>query len=84
MDQYLRKLKQIFFEEPEFTELRHEISERQNIMAEHLDSEELHNLSELVDAMEALQVEVSLAAFAAGIGFALGLVGELRTDEQYL
>lgn len=84
MDQYLRKLKQIFFEEPEFMELRQEISGRQNTLSERLDSDGLHNLSALVDAMEALQIEVSLAAFAAGIRFALGFVGELRTDEQYL
>lgn len=84
MDQYLRKLRQTFFEEPEYPELHQEIAETRQTLSKSLDPDRRRKLLALVDAMEALQDEVSLAAFAAGIRFALGLVGELRTDEQYL
>lgn len=84
MEQYLLKLRQTFFEEPEFPELHQEIAETRQTLSKSLDPDCRRKLLTLIDALGALQDEVSLAAFAAGIRFALGLVGELHTDDPYL
>ena len=80
---YLRGLQDTFYEEPDFEELQQEISDLRSDLSAKLEREDRHKLLKLVDTSAELNEECSLAAFAAGMRLAFGIMAELHLEPFY-
>lgn len=79
---YMCALQQQFFEEPECTELRHEIKELHQQLVQ---SQESHKqVLKLLDLEDALKDEISLASFAAGFQLAWEITKEMGKPYSFL
>ena len=78
MYEYMRGLQRQFFKEPDFPELRQELNELHQELAEDSPKDERRKLLKLVDLEAELRDEISLASFAAGFRLAWGIIGELN------
>ena len=83
MYEYMRGLQRQFFKEPDFSELRQEINEIHQALAEGKAKQERRKLLKLVDLEAELSDEISLASFAAGFRLAWGIIAELNTEPPY-
>ena len=83
MYEYMRGLQRQFFKEPDFSELRQEINEIHQALAEGKPKPERRSLLKLVDLEAELRDEISLASFAAGFRLAWGIIAELNTEPPY-
>ena len=80
---YLRGLQDIFYEAPEFEELQQEVDQLYNDLSSKLEQENRHKLLKLVDNSTEISEERSLAAFAAGMRLAFGIMAELHLEPFY-
>ena len=83
MCEYMRGLQRQFFKEPDFPELRQEISEIHQALTAGKAKPERRSLLKLVDLEAELRDEISLASFAAGFRLAWGIIAELNTEPPY-
>ena len=83
MYEYMRGLQRQFFKEPDFSELRQEINEIHQALAEGKPKPERRSLLKLVDLEAELRDEISLASFAAGFRLAWGIIAELNAEPPY-
>ena len=83
MYEYMRGLQRQFFKEPDFLELRQELNELHQELAEDSPKDERRKLLKLVDLEAELRDEISLASFAAGFRLAWGIIGELNIEPPY-
>ena len=80
---YLRGLQNVFYEAPDFEELQQEINELYSDLSAKLEREDRHKLLKLMDNSTEISEERSLAAFAAGMRLAFGIMAELHLEPFY-
>lgn len=80
---YLRGLQDVFYETPEFEELQQEVNELHSDLSAKLEREDRHKLLKLIDNSTEISEERSLAAFAAGMRLAFGIMAELHLEPFY-
>ena len=83
MHDYMQALQQRFFRKPQCEELRQTVEETFRKLFTRIGDEDKHKLLLIVDSMDAIRDEVSLASFVAGFKLAWGISRELETDGLY-
>ena len=83
MHDYMRALQQRFFRKPQCEDLRQTVEETCKELFTRMGDEDKRKLLLIVDSMDAIRDEVSLASFVAGFKPAWGISRELETDGLY-
>ena len=83
MHDYMQALQQRFFRKPRCEELRQTVDITCKELFTRMSDEDKRKLLLIVDSMEAIRDEVSLASFIAGFKLAWGISRELETDGLY-
>ena len=83
MHDYMRALQQRFFRQPQCEELRQTVDITCKELFTRMSGEDKYKLLLIVDSMDAIRDEVSLASFMAGFKLAWGISRELETDGLY-
>ena len=83
MNDYMKALRQRFFQEPECTELEAKIESARQEVRDCLDQLHRRKLMDLIDTQNVLCDEISLASFTAGFKLAIGIAKELEADGLY-
>lgn len=83
MHDYMRALQQRFFQKPQCEEIRQTVDTTSKELFTRMSDEDKHKLLLIVDSMDAIRDEVSLASFVAGFKLAWGISRELETDGLY-
>ena len=83
MHDYMRALQQRFFRKPQCEDLHQTVEETCRELCTRMWEEDKRNLLLIVDSMDAIRDEVSLASFMAGFKLAWGISRELETDGLY-
>ena len=83
MHDYMQALQQRFFRKPRCEELRQTVEETCKELFARMGDEDKHKLLLIVDSMDAIRDEASLASFVAGFKLAWGISRELETDGLY-
>ena len=83
MHDYMRALQQRFFRKPQCEDLRETVENTCGEFLKRMSDEDKRKLLLIVDSMDAIRDEVSLASFMAGFKLAWGISRELETDGLY-
>ena len=83
MHDYMQALQQRFFRKSQSEELRQTVEETSKELFTRMGEEDKRKLLLIVDSMDAIRDEVSLASFMAGFKLAWGISRELETDGLY-
>ena len=83
MHDYMRALQQRFFRKPQCEDNRQTVEETCRELFTRMGEEDKRKLLLIVDSMDAIRDEVSLASFIAGFKLAWGISRELETDGLY-
>ena len=83
MHDYMQALKQRFFRKPRCEGLHQTVEETCKELFTRMGEEDKRKLLLIVDSMDAIRDEVSLASFIAGFKLAWGISRELETDGLY-
>ena len=83
MHDYMQALQQRFFRKPRCEELRQTVDTTCKELFTRMSDEDKRKLLLIVDSMDAIRDEVSLASFIAGFKLAWGISRELETDGLY-
>ena len=83
MHDYMQALQQRFFRKPRCEELRQTVDTTCKELFTRMSDEDKRKLLLIVDSMDAIRDEVSLASFIAGFKLAWGISRELETDGFY-
>ena len=83
MHDYMRALQQRFFRAPRCEDLRMTVEDTCGEFLKRMSDEDKRKLLLIVDSMDAIRDEVSLASFVAGFKLAWGISRELETDGLY-
>ena len=83
MHDYMQALQQRFFRKSQCEELRQTVEETCKELFARMGDEDKRKLLLIVDSMDAIRDEVSLASFIAGFKLAWGISRELETDGLY-
>ena len=83
MHDYMRALQQRFFRKPQCEDNRQTVEETCKELFARMGDEDRRKLLLIVDSMDAIRDEVSLASFVAGFNLAWGISRELETDGLY-
>ena len=83
MHDYMQALQQRFFRKPQCEELRQTVDITCKELFTRMSGEDKHKLLLIVDSMDAIWDEVSLASFVAGFKLAWGISRELEADGLY-
>ena len=83
MHDYMRALQQRFFRVPRCENLRMTVEDTCGEFLKRMSDEDKRKLLLIVDSMDAIRDEVSLASFIAGFKLAWGISRELETDGLY-
>ena len=83
MHNYMRSLQQRFFRVPRCEALRGTVEDTCGEFLKRMSDEDKRKLLLIVDSMDAIRDEVSLASFIAGFKLAWGISWELETDGLY-
>ena len=83
MHDYMQALQQRFFRKSQSEELRQTVEETCKELFTRMGEEDKRKLLLIVDSMDAIRDEVSLASFVAGFKLAWGISRELETDGLY-
>ena len=83
MHDYMRALQQRFFRKPQCEDNRQTVEETCREFLTRMGDEDKRKLLLIVDSMDAIRDEVSLASFIAGFKLAWGISRELETDGLY-
>lgn len=83
MYDYMQALQQRFFRKPQCEDLRQAVEETCKELFTRIGEEDKRKLLLIVDSMDAIRDEVSLASFVAGFKLAWGISRELETDGLY-
>ena len=83
MHDYMQALQQRFFRKPRCEGLHQTVEETCKELFTRMGEEDKRKLLLIVDSMDAIRDEVSLASFMAGFKLAWGISRELETDGFY-
>ena len=83
MHDYMRALQQRFFRKPQCEDLRGIVEDTCGEFLKRMSDEDKRKLLLIVDSMDAIRDEVSLASFIAGFKLAWGISRELEADGLY-
>ena len=83
MHDYMQALQHRFFRKPRCEELRQTVDTTCKELFTRMGEEDKRKLLLIVDSMDAIRDEVSLASFVAGFKLAWGISRELETDGLY-
>ena len=83
MHDYMQALQQRFFRAPRCEDLRMTAEDTCGEFLKRMSDEDKRKLLLIVDSMDAIRDEVSLASFVAGFKLAWGISRELETDGLY-
>ena len=83
MYDYMQALQQRFFRVPRCEDLRGTVEDTCEEFLKRMSDEDKHKLLLIVDSMDAVRDEISLASFVAGFKLAWGISRELETDGLY-
>ena len=83
MHDYMQALQQRFFRKSQCEELRQTVEETCKELFTRMGDEDKRKLLLIVDSMDAIRDEVSLASFVAGFKLAWGISRELEADGLY-
>ena len=83
MHDYMQALQQRFFRKPQCVDLRQTVEDTCGEFLKRMSDEDKRKLLLIVDSMDAIRDEVSLASFVAGFKLAWGISRELETDGLY-
>ena len=83
MHDYMQALQQRFFRAPRCEDLRMTVEDTCGEFLKRMSDEDKRKLLLIVDSMDAIRDEVSLASFVAGFKLAWGISRELETDGLY-
>ena len=83
MHDYMRALQQRFFRKPLCEDLRRTVEDTCGEFLKRMNDEDKRKLLLIVDSMDAIRDEVSLASFVAGFKLAWGISRELETEGLY-
>ena len=83
MYDYMQALQQRFFRVPRCEDLRGTVDDTCEEFLKRMSDEDKHKLLLIVDSMDAIRDEISLASFVAGFKLAWGISRELETDGLY-
>lgn len=83
MHDYMQAQQQRFFRKPRCEELHQTVEETCKELFTRMGEEDKRKLLLIVDSMDAIRDEVSLASFMAGFKLAWGISRELETDGLY-
>ena len=83
MHDYMQALQQRFFRAPRCEDLRMTVEDTCGEFLKRMSDEDKRKLLLIVDSMDAIRDEVSLASFIAGFKLAWGISRELETDGLY-
>ena len=83
MHDYMQALQQRFFRIPRCDDLRMTVENTCGEFLKRMSDEDKRKLLLIVDSMDAIRDEVSLASFVAGFTLAWGISRELETDGLY-
>ena len=83
MHDYMRALQQRFFRKPLCEDLHRTVEDTCGEFLKRMSDEDKRKLLLIVDSMDAIRDEVSLASFVAGFKLAWGISRELETDGLY-
>ena len=83
MHDYMQALQQRFFRVPRCEDLRMTVEDTCGEFLKRMSDEDKRKLLLIVDSMDAIRDEVSLASFMAGFKLAWGISQELETDGLY-
>ncbi len=83
MYDYMQALQQRFFRVPRCKDLRGTVEDTCEEFLKRMSDEDKHKLLLIVDSMDAIRDEISLASFVAGFKLAWGISRELETDGLY-
>ena len=83
MHDYMQALKQRFFRVPQCEDLRGTVEDTCEEFLKRMSNEDKRKLLMIVDSMDAIRDEVSLASFVAGFKLAWGISRELEVDGLY-
>ena len=83
MHDYMQALQQRFFRKPRCEGLHQTVEETCKELFTRMGDEDKRKLLLIVDSMDAMRDEVSLASFMAGFKLAWGISRELETDGLY-
>lgn len=83
MHDYMRALQQRFFRVPRCENLRMTVEDTCGEFLKRMSDEDKRKLLLIVDSIDAIRDEVSLASFIAGFKLAWGISRELETDGLY-
>ena len=83
MHDYMRALQQRFFRVPRCEDLRGTVEDTCGEFLKRMSDEDKRKLLLIVDSMDTIRDEISLASFMAGFKLAWGISRELETDGLY-
>ena len=83
MHDYMQALQQRFFRKPQCVDLRQTVDITCKGLFTRMGDEDKHKLLLIMDSMDAIRDEISLASFVAGFKLAWGISRELETDGLY-
>ena len=83
MHDYMQALQQRFFRKPQCVDLRQTVDITCKGLFTRMGDEDKHKLLLIMDSMDAIRDEISLARFVAGFKLAWGISRELETDGIY-
>ena len=83
MHDYMQALQQRFFRVPRCEDLRGIVEDTCGELLKRMSDEDKRKLLLIVDSMDAIRDEVSLASFVAGFKLAWGISRELEADGLY-
>ena len=83
MHDYMQALQQRFFRKPQCENLRGTVEDTCGVFLKRMSNEDKRKLLLIVDSMDAIRDEVSLASFMAGFKLAWGISRELEVDGLY-
>ena len=83
MHDHMQALQQRFFRAPRCEDLRMTVEDTCGEFLKRMSDEDKRKLLLIVDSMDAIRDEVSLASFIAGFKLAWGISRELETDGLY-
>ncbi len=83
MHDYMQALQQRFFQVPRCEDLRGIVEDTCGEFLKRMSDEDKRKLLLIVDSMDAIRDEVSLASFIAGFKLAWGISRELEADGLY-
>ena len=83
MHDYMQALQQRFFRVPRCENLRGTVEDTCGVFLKRMSNEDKRKLLLIVDSMDAIRDDVSLASFMAGFKLAWGISRELEVDGLY-